>query len=119
MATVFQWQEAISEEEVKPGMTQRVGKLLAHGKDIQLIRYDRAPGGVTPEHSHPEELIGIMIKGRQEAVINGERVTITAGIGYHVPANEKHGPFINVGDETCISLGILSPPRAFDPITKQ
>ena len=114
MASLFQWQEAISEEEVKPGTTRRVGRLLAHGKDIQLIRYDRAPGGVTPEHRHPEELIGIVIQGKQEAVLNGKKVSITAGMGYYIPADEKHGPFVNIGDETCITLDIVSPPRVFE-----
>lgn len=108
MAIIFKWQDAVADEEVKPG-TKRI--VLSQGKSIQIIRYDKEGGGITPEHSHPEELIGILIKGKQEATLNGEKVTLLPGMGYYIPANEKHGPFTNVGGETCVTLDIVSPPR--------
>lgn len=111
MAIIFEWKDAAMEEGVKQEAMRRTGRILAQGKDIQIIRYDKEPGGVTPEHSHPEELIGILIKGKQEAILNGERVSIAAGMGYYIPANENHGPFTNVGDETCVTLDIVTPPR--------
>jgi len=111
MADIFKWQDVATDEEVKPGTKRRI---LARGKSIQIIVYDKEKGGVTPEHSHPEELIGILIMGKQEAVLNGEKVTIQAGMGYYIPANEKHGPFTNVGEETCVTLDIVSPPRTME-----
>lgn len=111
MAVIFNWKGAAAEDEVKPGLVRII---LAQGKGIQIIRYDKEPGGTTPEHSHSEELIGLLIAGKQEATLNGQRVTILPGMGYYIPANELHGPFTNVGDETCISLDIVSPPRTVE-----
>jgi hypothetical protein len=101
MGIVFKWRDAVAEEEVKSGTNR---KILAVGKGIQIIRYDKESGGVTPEHSHPEELIGILIKGKQEAILNGEKMTIL--------------PFTNVGDETCVTLDIVSPPRISEAYKK-
>lgn len=111
MAIIFEWKDASAGEGMKQETMRRTGRVLAQGKDIQIIRYDKEPGGVTPEHSHPEELIGILIKGKQEAILNGQKVTIEAGMGYLIPPNENHGPFTNVSDETCVSLDIVTPPR--------
>jgi quercetin dioxygenase-like cupin family protein len=111
VAIVF---DATIKDPIKPGIKERIGRILAQGENIQVIQYIKKPGGITPEHSHPEELIGILIKGKQESVLNGKKVTILPGMGYYIPPNENHGPFTNISDETSITLDIVSPPRIMD-----
>ena len=108
MAKVFVWKDKKGENEVVKGVTRTV---LAKGEKLEIFLYDKEPGVVSPEHSHEHELIGLLIKGRQKAILNGEEVTIEPGMAYYIPGGELHGPFTTIGSEHSITLDIVSPPR--------
>jgi quercetin dioxygenase-like cupin family protein len=43
-----------------------------------------------PEHSHPHEQIGTVLKGSIELIIAGEKKVVTAGQAYHIPGDVVH-----------------------------
>jgi quercetin dioxygenase-like cupin family protein len=71
---------------------------LAEGVEIRLISGDKLtmafysldPEAVIPEHSHPHEQIGTVIKGNLELQIGGEKRVVDQGSAYIVPSNVKH-----------------------------
>lgn len=99
-------------EPVRKGIK---GMTIVLGSNIQLNYYEVEPGAETPEHSHPQELIGFTLKGAYEAVLNGKTVISKENDGYYIPANAMHGPFKNKGTITAVSLDFISPPRATEP----
>jgi quercetin dioxygenase-like cupin family protein len=43
-----------------------------------------------PEHAHPHEQIGTVLKGEMQLSIAGEKQIVTAGGAYHVPSGAIH-----------------------------
>ncbi|HZK17976.1 MAG TPA: cupin domain-containing protein [Clostridia bacterium] len=95
-------------EDVADGIKK---KCLAQGEKITFNMYVNEKDSHIPAHSHPQELVAIVLQGEVEATFNGDKYLLRAGMGYHIPANEEHGPFLTVSEEPAIYLDILSPPR--------
>lgn len=95
------------------------GTTIVVGSNIQLNYYEVDPGAETPEHSHPQEIIGLTIKGEYEAILNGKVVRSREGEGYYIPANAMHGPFKNVGSTKAVSLDFISPLRDTEPYREE
>ncbi len=66
-------------------------------------------GGVVPEHSHPHEQISVVISGKLEFSVDGEKKTVSAGEAVLVPSNASHGA-IAVGGP-CVVYDSWSPVR--------
>lgn len=60
------------------------------GEKMTFAFFNLAPGSVVPEHSHPHEQIGTVIKGSIELTIAGEEKVVTAGGAYHIPGDVVH-----------------------------
>ncbi|MFQ6110831.1 MAG: cupin domain-containing protein [Nitrospinota bacterium] len=103
--------EDTPKEEVYKGMYRR---RLALGKNLMMNIYEQEPGAVTPEHSHSQELMAILLEGKVEAVFNGVKHLLGPGSGYYIPSNVIHGPFTVVGNEKAVYVDVLSPPRAIE-----
>jgi mannose-6-phosphate isomerase-like protein (cupin superfamily) len=57
-----------------------------------------APGGITPEHVHPDrEKVFVVLEGRARMTVGSESRTLDPGGVAFVPVNASHG-FENVGD---------------------
>ena len=67
------------------------------GEKMTMVFFRLAPGGEIPEHAHPHEQMGTVLKGTIELVVAGESKTIHEGEAYHVLPNLPHsgkcGPF--------------------------
>ena len=107
---VFKVEEVQAEEVYKGDRRRR----LAAGKNMTLNMYEQDPGAITPEHSHPQELMAVVLKGKVEVQFNGKKYVLGPGEGYHIPGNVMHGPFTVVGDETVVYIDVLSPPREIE-----
>lgn len=60
------------------------------GKKMTVVFFDLAPGALVPEHSHPHEQIGTVLKGSVELNIAGEKKIVTAGGAYHISGDVVH-----------------------------
>jgi len=60
------------------------------GENMTFVFFNLAPGSVVPEHSHPHEQIGTVLKGSFELDIAGEKKVVTAGGAYHIPGDVVH-----------------------------
>ena len=75
-----------------------VAKHPADGVEVRVIHGERmtvgfftiAGGSGVPEHAHPHEQIGIVLKGEMELSIAGEKQIVTTGGAYHIPSSAIH-----------------------------
>jgi quercetin dioxygenase-like cupin family protein len=92
-------------EAVIEGVTRG---LLCTGERIQVFQLEMKGGKVVPEHFHPNEQAGYIVKGKFEAVIGDEKGMLEEGSYFRIPANVPHSGFVH---EDTILLDIYSPPR--------
>lgn len=92
-------------------------KNLAPGVDINVLTGEKmtmvvfyiAPGADVPEHSHPHEQIGTVLKGSLELIIGDEKKVVKPGDCWCVPSNVVHrGHCLEEATEV---LECFSPPR--------
>jgi mannose-6-phosphate isomerase-like protein (cupin superfamily) len=76
----------------------------------QVVIMSVAPGDDIGEESHGVDQLLFFIDGRGDAVLNGERSTVSAGSLVAVPAGTRHN-FINTGSEPLKLFTIYAPPE--------
>ena len=79
------------------------------GEKMTFVYFNLAPGAVVPEHSHPHEQIGTVLKGAVELEIAGEKKVVTAGGAYHIPGDVVHSG--KAQDEPAEVIEVFAPPR--------
>ncbi|MBW2016251.1 MAG: cupin domain-containing protein [Deltaproteobacteria bacterium] len=79
------------------------------GERMTMAFFHLAPGSKMPEHSHPHEQIGTVLKGSVTLVIGGEETLIEAGGAYIIPPNVTHGG--RCGDTATELIEVFSPVR--------
>jgi quercetin dioxygenase-like cupin family protein len=92
-------------QELSPGVRIRT----PHGDRIMLSLVEIDGHGVVPSHSHPHEQAGIVLEGRLELTIGGERRVLDAGQAYIIPGGVEHSARAAGGP--CRVLDIFSPIR--------
>ncbi len=83
-------------------------QLLA-GEQLMMNRVTIEPGGVVPEHSHPNEQCGFVLEGTLILTLAGETRHLTRGACYVVPANVSHSGATDDGG--CVVMDMFAPPR--------
>ena len=75
-----------------------------------ITRYEAKAGAVFEAHSHPEEQMGYVIKGRIKFFVGEleERFVFEAGTFFHFASNERHRSRVI---DDCMVIGVFSPPR--------
>jgi quercetin dioxygenase-like cupin family protein len=92
-------------------------KKLAEGVEVRVIHGERmtvgfftiAAGAGVPEHAHPHEQIGTVLKGRMELTIGAEKHVFAAGGAYLIPSAVPHAGLCLEGPAEVIE--IFSPVR--------
>ena len=79
------------------------------GEKMTMVFFRLAAGAEIPEHAHPHEQMGTVIKGSIELVVGGERKTIHEGEAYHVPSNLPHSG--QCGRSPAEIIEVFSPAR--------
>ncbi len=74
----------------KTALVKGVEIKLVSGDKLTMVFYRIAPEAIIPEHSHPHEQIGTVIKGNLELQIGGEKRVVDQGSAYIVPSNVTH-----------------------------
>lgn len=97
-------------DDVKPfelaaGVSGR--PLFGAGVMINVIEFE--PGAVVPLHSHPHEQLGIVLRGMQALVVDGEPHELGPMEGYVLPGGVEHSAYC--GPEGATLLDIFHPVR--------
>lgn len=82
--------------------------LLSTGEKLQVFQLEMKGGTVVPEHFHPNEQAGYIVRGKFEVVIGDERGMLERGSYFQIPSNVPHSGFVH---EDTVLLDIYSPPR--------
>jgi quercetin dioxygenase-like cupin family protein len=78
-------------QEIQPKKPAEGVEMRAiHGERMTLAFFKIAQGSGIPEHAHPHEQIGIVLKGRLQLTIAGEKQIVVPGGAYHIPSNATH-----------------------------
>jgi transcriptional regulator with XRE-family HTH domain len=89
---------------------RQVGHQLA-GRSIQILHEHYQPGADTGKLAltHAGEEGGVVIRGRLEVTVGGERHVLGPGDAYYFDSSRPHH-FRNVGTECCEVVSACSPP---------
>lgn len=63
---------------------------VIHGERMTVAFFTIASGSAVPEHAHPHEQIGTVLKGEMQLSIADEKHIVTTGGVYHVPSGAVH-----------------------------
>ena len=74
---------------------------------LNLIEFE--PGATVAPHSHPHEQLGIVLRGMQALVVDGEAHELSAMEGYVLPGGVEHSAYC--GPEGALVLDVFSPVR--------
>ena len=92
----------------KTGFEGVTFRTLATGERIMLTVMHYEEGAVVSPHSHPNEQVGYVIRGKLRVRIGREEAILSEGDSYAVPAGETHSM---VALEETYVVDTFSPPR--------
>ncbi|MFC1884472.1 cupin domain-containing protein [Thermodesulfobacteriota bacterium] len=97
-------------EEIEPkALAEGVVIRMVSGEKLSMVFYWIKPGSPIPEHSHPHEQIGTVLKGKIELSVGEDKRTVGPGEVYHIPSNVPHsGRCLETESEV---MEVFSPPR--------
>ncbi len=90
--------------DIVPGVRRR----HLSGDNVMLVEVTLDDGAVVPEHSHVHEQISLVVSGKVEFVVGGQKQVLGPGEAVLIPSNVTH---IATALEPSVSLDIFSPPR--------
>ena len=91
--------------DLGPGFTAR--PLFGEGAMINLVELE--PNTVVPVHSHPEEQLGVVLRGLQVLIVGGREHPLGPMQGYWIPGGMEHGA--RFGPEGATVLDVFQPVR--------
>ncbi len=97
--------EKLARFELAEGVDGR--PLFGEGAMINLIEFE--PGATVPLHSHPHEQLGIVLRGKQILVIDGEDHPLGPMQGYVLPGGVQHEA--RCGPEGATVIDVFQPVR--------
>lgn len=100
---VYDWSKVETEQ-----LTPLFARQMIHGETMTVARIYLKKGCVVPEHSHPNEQISTIERGRLKFVLGGREIILEEGQSLHIPANAPHSA--EALDDS-VALDLFSPPR--------
>src|SRR5712692_3406828 len=100
---VYQW-DKIEKQAMNPLLTRQA----IHTETMTVARLELAKGCLVPEHSHANEQITTLEKGRLRCVMSGEERILTAGQMLRFP---PHAPHRVEALEDSVAVDLFSPRR--------
>jgi quercetin dioxygenase-like cupin family protein len=94
-------------EPKKPGDGVEV-RVIA-GEKMTMAFFHMEQDAVVPEHTHPHEQMGTVLKGTLELNIGGEKTVFTPGLAWHIPSEMPHSG--RCLDGPAEILEFFAPPR--------
>lgn len=101
----YKWEDT-PKEEVRPGLLRQIisGENLTLGLHEIQSKFELKP------HSHPHEQIVIILKGKVEYTVEGEKSVVKPGEVLIIPPNATHYASKVIG-KSALNLDIWSPIR--------
>ena len=96
----------IPPQRIWDGVVARV----VEGDKMSFAIVELAPNSVVAQHQHPNEQIGIMLRGSLTFTIGGERRLLKAGDSYNIPADVLHDAV--TGPDGAVVIDVFAPVRA-------
>ena len=81
--------------------------LFGEGAMLNLIEFE--PGSTVPLHSHPHEQLGVVLRGMQALVIDGEAHELGPLEGYVLPGGVEHSAYC--GPDGALVVDVFQPVR--------
>jgi len=85
-------------------------KVLAGGENANIQHFFIEPGATVPEHSHPHEQLGVVVRGTLTFLVDGEQRLVGEGDTYRLAGGETHAAE-NRGDVPVVGYDVFAPPR--------
>lgn len=79
------------------------------GERITLAVVELAPNAVVPEHTHPNEQLGICLEGSGTFTLDGETREMRPGTTWRILADRPHD--LVVGPEGAVVIDVFTPVR--------
>jgi quercetin dioxygenase-like cupin family protein len=79
------------------------------GERITLAVVELAPDALVPEHRHPAEQLGIVIRGTVRFRIDDETRDLGPGGTWRIPSDHPHE--VTAGPEGAVVIDVFNPPR--------
>ena len=99
----------VSELDVLPIWTGVVARRV-EGREITFAVVDLEPNASVSQHQHPNEQVGVILKGSLRFTIGGETRDLRPGDTYVIPGGVPHDAV--AGPEGTVVIDVFSPPRA-------
>jgi quercetin dioxygenase-like cupin family protein len=91
--------------EIAPGIKRRT---ITSGASMYQMRAELTAGSRLPAHTHPQEQIAHVIRGRMKLIVAGVPHELAAGDAYYLASNVPHG--VETIEATTV-IDTFSPPR--------
>jgi quercetin dioxygenase-like cupin family protein len=83
-------------------------KTLAVGEKIMLVEFTFRKGSIVPTHTHPNEQVGYVVKGKVKMKIGEKEHLLGTGDSYYIKPDVEHGATLL---EESIIIDTFCPPR--------
>ena len=83
-------------------------KALVHGEKTMLCEFRIQAGKSVPQHEHPHEQTGYLVKGKIKLFVEDEVVDLGPGDSWCIPGGVPHSAEVL---EDAVIIEVFSPPR--------
>ena len=104
--TIFKPLAEIPPQHIWDGVVARA----VEGERMSFAIVELAPHSAVAEHHHPNEQIGIVLRGSMTFTIGGEARLLRAGDTYNIPGGVPHDAV--TGPDGAVVVDVFSPVRA-------
>lgn len=104
--SIFTRLAEIQPQEIWAGVVART----IEGRHMSFAIVELSPGSVVEEHDHPNEQIGIVLRGSLTFTVGNETQSLDVGDTYSIPPGVRHT--VVTGPEGAVVVDVFSPVRA-------
>ena len=97
------------DEVVFQKLSEGISGRIVEGEQITLAVVELAADGTVPSHQHPNEQMGLLIRGQLTFRVGDEERTYGPGGTWRVPSNVPHGA--TVGPDGATVVDVFNPIR--------
>jgi quercetin dioxygenase-like cupin family protein len=96
---------AIAPQQIWEGVVARA----VHGDSTTMALIELAPNSHVPEHHHPNEQAGVLVRGLFRLRVADETLVVRPGGTWLIPADVPHE--VHTGPDGALALEVWSPAR--------
>ena len=101
----FQHLDGMERLQIWDGLVGR----SASGSEASLVVIEIEPDTAVPEHQHPNEQTGLLLKGTMTFTVGGETQELRPGAMWVIPGEVPHN--VRSGPDGALLVELFAPPR--------